>query len=169
MFPSELKEGNVTAAFKELDSSQKGNFRPITVLPQVSTVYQSMMTEQIGPFFILFLSKYHCAFGMTTIHRRLLEKCKSSLDKKGYAGAVLMDLSRAFDCLNLALAIAKLASNGFSKGALNLINSYLHEKRHRVKLNCSFITWKKTSLGVPQGSVLDPLLFNFYINDSFYM
>ena len=125
-----------------------------------------MMTEQIGPFLILFLSKYHWAFGMTTIHTRLLEKCKSSLDN---AGAVLMDLSRAFDCLNLELVIAKLASYGFSKGALNLINSYLHEKRHRVKVNCSFSTWKKTSLGVPQGSVLDPLLFNFYINDSFYL
>ena len=87
------------------------------------------------------------------------------MDSGGVAGAVLTDLSKAFDCLNHELLIAKLNAYGFSRSALLFMHSYLTDRKQRVKVNGSFSTWKKTLLGVPQGSVLGPLLFNIYLND----
>ena len=69
---------------------------------------------------------------------RLLETCKEFLDKRGYVGAVLMDLSKAFDCLHHGLLLAKLDAYGFSHNALNLIFSYLSDRRQRVKVNGIF-------------------------------
>ena len=80
-----------------------------------------------------------------------------------------MDLSKAFDCLNHELLIAKLSAYGFSRSALTSIHSYFNERQQRVKVNGSFSTSRQTSLGVPQGSVLGPLLFNLSINDVFYL
>ena len=78
-----------------------------------------------------------------------------------------MDLSKAFDCLNQELLIAKLDAYGFSRSALLFIHSYLTNRKQRVRVNGSFSTWTETVLGVLQGSVLGLLLFNIYQNDLF--
>ena len=131
------------------------------------------MYEHLMPFVECFLSPLLCGFrkGYNTQRAilKFLETCKITMDNGGFAGALLMDLSKAFDCLNHELLLAKLHAYGFSRSAIALIHSYLSNRRQRVKINGSFSTWKNTNLGVPHGSVLGPLLFDIYINDIFLL
>ena len=119
----------------------------------------------MGPY----LSSLLCGFrkGYNAQHAliRMLEKWKTSLDNGENIGAILMDLSKAFDCIKHDLLVAKLDAYGFSREALRLVNSFLENRHQRVKINGSFSTYKQLSLGVPQGSVLGALFFNIYISD----
>ena len=90
------------------------------------------------------------------------------LDKGGISGALLTDLCKVFDCLLHDLLIAKLAAYGFDYDSLVFIQSYLSERQQRNKVNNTYITYSDILYGVPQGSILSPLIFNIYISDMFY-
>ena len=97
----------------------------------------------------------------------LIEKWEKVLDIKEYSGAILMDLSKAFDTINHDLLIAKLHVYSFSKESLKLIKSYLTSTWNRTELNTGFSKSLEILLAAPQGSVLG-LLFNIYIDDLFF-
>ena len=99
----------------------------------------------------------------------MLEKWKSSVDKGSSFGALLTDLSKAFDCLSHKLLIAKLHAYGFSLNALRLVHSYLTNRKQRTKINNKYSSREEILFGVPQGSILGPLLFNIFLCDLFFI
>ena len=90
------------------------------------------------------------------------------IDNGGAFGALLTDLSKAFNCLSLELFIAKLDAYGLDKTSLILMHNYLSNRKQRVKINDSFSSWSDILFGVPQGSILRSLLFNIFLCDMFY-
>ena len=85
-----------------------------------------------------------------------------------YVAAILMDLSKAFDCLPHNILLSKLAAYGLSGDSIKLLENYLSNRRQQVKIGDSLSGWSDIQKGVPQGSILRPLLFNVFINDIFY-
>ena len=97
----------------------------------------------------------------------MVEKWKKCLDKGGIFGALLTDLSKAFDCIPHDLLIAKLDAYGFDLPSLKFLNSYLTNRKQRIKINNAFSDWTDLHFGVPQGSILGPILFNIFLCDLF--
>ena len=171
-FPDDLKNADVSSLFKKDDNMSKKNYRPISLLPSIAKIFERLMHKQLSDFterfFSPLLGGFRQGYNTQNVLLNFLQYCKNSIDNKGLAGAVFMDLSKAFDCVNHGLLIAKLSAYGLNMDALQLISSYLSNRQQRVKINSSFSDWKEIKIGVPQGSVIGPLLFNVFINDIFW-
>ena len=149
-FPSFLKLADVIPVFKKGSKNSKHNYRPISILKNISKVYERVMFKQIGDFMENYFSKFQCGFrkGYSTQQCliALMEKWKSAIDKGKSFRAWLTDLSRAFDCLPHELLIAKLHAYAFSLAALRLVHSYFSNKKQRTKINKSYSSWEESYL-----------------------
>ena len=144
----------------------------ITDQSNISKVYERIMFKQMSELFeSSFFSKYQCRFrkGFSAQHClvSMLEKWKSATDNKTSFGALVTDLSKAFDCLSHGLPVAKLNAYGFNMSALRFVHSYLKNCMQRAKINSQYSSWEEIQYGVPQGSILGPLLFNMFLCDLF--
>ena len=137
-----MKLADVIPVFKKNERSIKENYRPVSILPIFSKIFEKTLHNQILAYFANILSKNQCGFrkGYNSQHClvAIIEKWKKSLDSKGSFGALLTDLSKAFDCIPHELMIAKLDAYGFDLKALILVFNYLRNRKQRVKISSSY-------------------------------
>ena len=171
-FPSTLKWADINPIYKRKDNLCKENYTSVNVLAVVSKVFEIFLSDQLMDYFASILSHslsaYRAGYSCQHVILQLTEFWRQSLDKGNCVGTVAMDLSKAFDSMPHALLIAKLSAYGVSKRACNLIINYLCNRRQRTKVMGKCSEWVTINRGVPQGSVLGPLLFDIFVSDLFY-
>ena len=132
-FPLLFKLANITPVFKNESRNRESNYRPVNILPLISKAFEKVMNKQLSMNFEETLSKFQCGFrkGFSTQHCLLLmfEKWKRAVDNNKVFGALLTDLSKAFDCISHDLLIAKLNAYGLSLSALKLVHNYLQNRK----------------------------------------
>ena len=123
-------------------------------------------------YFDTLLSKYQCGFrkGFNAQHGlvSMIEKWKESVDSGGVFGALMTDLSKAFDCLHHELLVAKLDAYRFDIKSVKLIRQYLSRRKRRANVGNAYSSWKEIFYRIPQESILGPITFNIFLCDLFY-
>ena len=171
IFPKPLKIAVVLPLFKKGDKTIISNYRPISILHYLSKIFEKCIKSQLLNFIIenQIISPIQFGFqpGISTqdaiIH--LTEILYSNLNNKSIVLGVFIDFAKAFDTINREILLRKLEFYGIRGPALELVRSYLTLRQQTVRVGNSYADYRYINIGVPQGSVLGPLLFILYINN----
>ena len=161
---------NVTPIQKKPGTNFVTNYRPISVIPVIAKVYESLIHRQLYSY-LSENSILHRQSGFRPGHStqdvllKTVDDWRIALDRGEHIGAVLIDLSKAFDSIDHALLLKKLQSYGVEGNEFNWFTNYLTSRKQRVSLDGTYSDWANISKGVPQGSILGPLMFLVFVND----
>ena len=171
IFPDRWKLAIIKPISKILFPFKESDFRPISLLCALSKIIEKLALRQIFSYLEKYKlldpnqSAYKAHHGCITAHLKITDDILDSIDDSEVTILTLLDFSKAFDTVNHKLLLEKLSILGFSQSAQNWVESYLTDRFQLVKVNNDYSPWVKIKNGVPQGSILGPLLFNILISD----
>ena len=171
IFPDHLKLAKVIPLFKKGDPTSINNYRPISLLPALSKIFERVIYNQINNYFTKNNSHYEGQYGFRSKHFTelaaldIIDTITSRIEKGNIPITIYLDLSKAFDTLNHTILLDKLKFYGIQGSSLNLIEDYLKNRKQCVGINNIRSAFTNILAGVPQGSILGPLLFIIYMND----
>ena len=170
-FLDRLKVARVRPLFKKGDNQLITNYRPISILPSLSKLFEKVMHMQLTYYLesktLMTTTQYGYRSGHSTelASLELVDRTYGHLENNDISRAVFCNLSKAFECLSHLILLDKLEYYGISGIPLQLIKSYLQNRIQFVQINSTMFTTTSINIGIPQGSVLGPLYFNICIND----